>query len=92
MKKKTKSILEELTHLGNQFDKAYIIESSARNSIASAANLVKLIHEHYSESEAADLEKRLFNSIRTGDERKFIRGLRKINEGKKPGHTVPNKI
>ena len=44
---------------------------------------VKAIDENYTQNDAADLKKRLFNAIKTSDPRKFTRGIRRIqNEGK----------
>lgn len=80
MKKKTRSILEELDSIGKYYDKKQIIENTAKNVIASVSNLMILIKETYDEDTSSDLEKRLISSIRTGDEKKFIRGIRKIDD------------
>lgn len=80
MKKKTRSILEELDSISKYYDKKQIVENTAKNIIASASNLISLIKETYDEQTANDLEKRLFSSIRTGDDKKFIRGIRKIDD------------
>lgn len=80
MKKKTRSILEELDSIGKYYDKKQIIENTAKNVIASVSNLMILIKETYEDDVSSDLEKRLFSSIRTGDEKKFIRGIRKIDD------------
>lgn len=80
MKKKTRSILEELDSIGKYYDKKQIIENTAKNVIASVSNLMILIKETYDEEVSSDLEKRLISSIRTGDEKKFIRGIRKIDD------------
>lgn len=82
MKKRTRSILEELDSIGQFYDKKQIVENTATNLIASAANLLSLIKETYDAETALDLEKRLFSSIRTGDVKKFTRGIRKVNESK----------
>lgn len=82
MKKRTRSILEELDSIGQFYDRKQIVENTATNLIASATNLLSLIKETYDTETAIDLEKRLFSSIRTGDEKKFIRGIRKVNENK----------
>ena len=85
MKKRTKSLLEEINSMVHVRDKHLIIESKADHIIASAINLVQLINESYIEGEAADLTKRLYNSIKTQDPRKFKRGIYrlKINENKR---------
>lgn len=77
MRKKTKSILEELNYISEQYEKTHLIENTALNLIASCNNLIDLIKETYDEETSSDLEKRLLNSIRTGDEKKFLRGITK---------------
>jgi len=83
MKKRTRSILDEINSISNQYDKKYIVENTAENVIASASNLIQLITETYDEETGQDLIKRLINSIRTQDETKFRRGIRKANENKR---------
>lgn len=80
MKPKTKSILEELENISKHYDQKQLVENRARNVIASFTNLVSLIRETYSEDVANDLEKRLFNSIKNGDENKFVKGIRRANQ------------
>lgn len=77
MKRRTKSLLEELNSMGDSLDNSYLIENTAVNLVAGVSNLIKLIHETYKDDEqiANDLEKRLINSIRSGDETKFTRGI-----------------
>ena len=43
-------------------------------------NLVNIIHEHYDHEIASELERRLLNSIRGQDNKKFIRGIRKAGD------------
>lgn len=83
MKKRTRSILDEINSIGNLHDRKYLVENTASNVIASAANLIDLINETYDSETAQDLIKRLVNSIRTQDEMKFRRGIRKANENKR---------
>lgn len=80
MKKRTRSILDEINSISNLHDRKYLVENTANNVIASAGNLIDLINETYDEETANDLIKRLINSIRTQDEMKFRRGIRKANE------------
>ena len=77
MQKQTRSILEELSSMGLQRDKNSLIESRATNVIASAINLLNYIRENYDAESAAELERRLLNSIRTQDPNKFTRGIRR---------------
>jgi hypothetical protein len=80
MKRKTKSILEELTEISLDYDSHQVIENHAINTVAATSNLISLIYETYSVETAKDLEKRLINSIRTQDDKKFLRGIRRANE------------
>lgn len=83
MKKRTRSILDEINSISDQRDRRYVVENTADNVIASASNLIKLINETYDSETSADLVKRFINSIRTQDEMKFRRGIRKANESKR---------
>jgi len=83
MTKQTKSIIDELSEISQRFDKAYIIENNAINAIAATSNLIQLIRETYDKTTADDLEKRLMNSIKTGDEKKFVRGIKQVHESHK---------
>lgn len=79
MKKRTRSILQEINSISRDRDRKYLIENKATNVIASAINLIDMIKESYDEETANDLTKRLINSIRTQDEKKFDRGIKKAN-------------
>lgn len=83
MKLKTRSILQELNEIADRKDKESLIESRATNIIKSAINLMELIHKHYDQETALDLERRFINSIKGSDPAKFNRGIRKITESKK---------
>ena len=83
MKKRTRSILEELNSLNLSRDTDRMIESSASNIIESAINLLNRIGNTYDETTASELERRFVNSIRSGDPRKFKRSMQKIIESKK---------
>jgi hypothetical protein len=80
MKKKTKSLLEELNSIDVKYDDTYLVEQTALNLITSVRNLITLINETYDEETSQDLEKRLMNSIRSGDEKKFLRGIYKSRD------------
>lgn len=83
MKKRTRSILEELSRLGPSQNADQQIESAASNIIESAVNLLERISQTYDKPIAEELERRFINSIRTGDTRKFKRGIQKAQEVKK---------
>jgi hypothetical protein len=79
LQKKTRSILDELdSHLVNTRDKEHLMESRAGHIIQGAINLINSIRENYDPESAAELERRLINSIRAQDPSKFIRGIRRL--------------
>ncbi len=80
MQKHTRSILAELDSLGLSRDKEHFLESRANNVIQGAINLVQFIRENYDYETATELERRLVNSIRSGDISKFSRGIRKLKD------------
>lgn len=82
MKKRTRSILEELNNVHGRKDNDRSIESTASNIIESSINLLSRIHEHYDIETASELERRFLNSIRAGDPKKFHRSMKKIIESK----------
>jgi len=83
MKRKTRSILEEITNMvPTASDKSAVIESRAVHIIGAAINLLNVIRESYGPEKAGELERRFLNSIRGQDENKFVRGIRKSNEDK----------
>lgn len=82
MRKQTRSILEEITNIVPQRDKESFVENKAVNVIASTRYLVEYIQENFPKDQSEDLLKRLFNSLKTGDEMKFRRGIKQIKEAK----------
>jgi len=82
MKKHTRSILEELNNLGLNRDNDRLIETTANNIINSSINLINSINKTYDAETAGELERRFLNSIKSGDPRKFKRGIEKIIENK----------
>ena len=82
MKKKTRSILEELNELGRNHGNDRLIETTANNLIESSINLINRIGSTYDEDTAGDLERRFINAIKSGDPRKFKRGMKKVIESK----------
>lgn len=83
MKKKTRSILEELSSVGRKNYTDELIQSTGNNIIESAINLLTKIHETYSEEEALELERRFLGAIRGANPKKFKAGIDKIIESKK---------
>lgn len=82
MKRTTRSLLQELNSISIKKDSEAIVESRATHVINSAINLLSIIKENFSPEQAYELERRLINSIRTGDPNKFTRGIRKLRDSK----------
>ena len=82
MKKRTRSILEELNNLHQKRDSDSFIATTGNNIIESAINLLQRINTEYDQETALDLERRFINSIKSSDPRKFKRGLLKVVESK----------
>jgi len=78
LQKKTRSILDELAHLPVSRDRENLVESRATHVISGAINLINYIKENYDQEQAAELERRLLNSIRSQDPAKFSRGVRRF--------------
>ena len=78
MQKRTRSILDELDSLLVHKDKDNLVESRANHVISGAINLVNYIRENYDAEQAAELERRLINTIRSQDSTKFTRGVRRM--------------
>jgi hypothetical protein len=82
MRKQTRSLLEEITNIVPQRDRESFVENKAINVIAGTRYLVEYIQENFDKDSSEDLIKRLFNSLRTGDDSKFRRGIKQIKETK----------
>ena len=72
--------MQELEALGNNRDTSHIIESRAHNIITSAINLLELISKHYPEEQAQILERKLLSAIKSKDQQRFSKSLRKNRE------------
>jgi hypothetical protein len=72
--------LAELDSIPTHRDRENLVESRAANVIQSAINLMNFIKENYDDETAGELERRLLNSIRSGDSSKFVRGIRKLKD------------
>jgi len=89
MKKRTRSILQELSSIHRTSNNDALIQSTGNNLIESAINLLNRISESYDPEVSQELERRFINSIRSGDPRKFKRGVDKIIEEKKDPNNDP---
>jgi hypothetical protein len=54
-----------------------LIESRGHNIITSAINLIEMINRHYSPEQAAILERKLLGAIKSRDQTKFSKSLKK---------------
>jgi hypothetical protein len=83
MRKRTRSILEELSNLHRVDRSDEFIQTTGVNIIESAVNLINKVYETYDKDTAGELERRFLNSIRAGNSKKFKVGVDKIIESKK---------
>jgi hypothetical protein len=77
MKKRTRSIFEELTLYSNNENNQYLIESKSLNLIESAINILDKIEQDYPD-QSEELRRKFVNSIRTKDSSKFKRAFSKL--------------
>lgn len=82
MKKRTKSLLEEINSIAPAKDKTQILESRGANALNGLINLLDMIDESFDSETAADLNKRILLSIKNRDSDRFIRGIKKLRESK----------
>ena len=78
MKKRTRSLLEEINSLAPKKDKTAILESKGNNAISSIINILEMIDSNYDADTAQDLTKRIMLSIKNRDPERFNRGVKKI--------------
>ena len=76
--KKTRSILEELNSISIDRSKHHVLENRVEHLVSSAENIKKTLYELYEDDVALDLERRLINRLKSGDFKKFSRGIKKI--------------
>lgn len=77
MQPKTKSLLEELEALSINRDTSHVIESRGNNIITSAINLLEMISKHYTAEQTEVLERKLLGAIKSRDQTRFAKSLRK---------------
>ena len=78
MKKRTRSLLEEINSLAPKKDKTALLESKGNNAISSIINILEMIDSNYDADTAQDLTKRIMLSIKNRDPERFNRGVKKI--------------
>lgn len=74
MKKRTRSIFEELTLYSNKENNNHLIETTSLNIIESAINILSKIEEDHPD-QAENLQRKFVNAIRTKDPSKFKRSF-----------------
>ena len=80
MQKQTRSLLQELEAIGNNRDTSHVIESRAHNIITSAINLLEMINRNYPKEQAEILERKLLGAIRSRDQGKFSKSIKKNSD------------
>jgi hypothetical protein len=80
MQKQTRSLLQELEALGNNRDTSHVIESRAHNIITSAINLLEMINRNYPKEQAEILERKLLGAIKSRDQGKFSKSIKKNSD------------
>lgn len=78
MKKRTRSILEEINSIQPKRSRSQILESRGVNAISSIIHLLEMIDRDFDEDTAQDLTKRVMLSIKNRDNDRFMRGLKKL--------------
>ena len=78
MKKRTRSLLEEINSIAPKKDKNAILESRGTNAISSIINILEMIDANFDSETAQDLNKRIMLSIKNRDPERFNRGIKKI--------------
>lgn len=82
MDKPRKSLFEELNSLAYTTERERFVEQKAEHIISGAINLLEFINREFDDEVASDLSKRLVNSIRSKDPRKFQRGIKSVKAKK----------
>ncbi len=82
MKKRTRSLLEEINSISPIRDKTQLLESRGLNAISSIVNLLEMIDNAYDSETAQDLHKRIMLSIKNRDSDRFMRGIKRLRGNK----------
>ena len=80
MKKRTRSLLEEINSIAPSRHKTNLLESRGINAISSIIHLLEMIDQQYDSEVATDLHKRVMLSIKNRDADRFMRGIKKIRD------------
>lgn len=78
MKKRTKSLLEEINSIAPARDRTQVLESRGSNAISAVINLIEMIETEFDDATSQDLQKRIMLSIKNRDADRFIRGVKRM--------------
>lgn len=82
MKKRTRSLLEEINDLAPARDMTTLLESRGTNAISAIIHLMEMIDKNYDADTAQDLQKRIMLSVKNRDPERFNRGVKKLRNDK----------
>ena len=82
MKKRTKSLLEEINNIAPNMDNAQLIETRGVNVLSSMINLLEMIEQTYDAEIAQDLQKRMILDLKNREPVRFARGVKKLRDNK----------
>jgi hypothetical protein len=82
VKKRTKSLLEEINNIAPIRDNAQLIESRGINVLSSMINLLEMIEQTYDAEIAQDLQKRMILDLKNREPNRFVIGVKKLRDNK----------
>jgi|TARA_R110000796_G_C14247820_1_gene398157 hypothetical protein len=82
VKKRTRSLLEEINNIAPARDNAELIETRGVNVLSSMINLLEMIEHTYDAEIAQDLQKRLILDLKNREPNRFVRGVKKLRDKK----------
>lgn len=80
MKKRTRSILEEINSMAPRTTKDQVVEMRSQNVLSGAIQLLEYIEKNFDETVQADLRKRFMLSLKNKDMSIFERGVKKLRK------------
>jgi hypothetical protein len=78
VKKKTKSLLQEINSIAPAKDKTQLLESRGLNAINAIINLLEMVEKNFDSEISQDIQKRIILSIKNKDDDRFKRGIKKL--------------
>lgn len=78
MKKRTRSLLQEINSIAPAKDKTQLLESRGLNAINSIINLLEMVDKNFDTETSQDIQKRIILSIKNRDDDRFKRGIKKL--------------